>query len=165
MRIHVDLLKRVMVANAQVMPVPVLKQMKDKLMDIVTMLMVNGPYANPLQLPQHYVPALTALPWHNATLPIHQEAIRILRQHTAPLADEYAQLRDRGLMVRERECIHDITQGHWRRFEITGHWVNKTQEDCAAVTPVACSVLRQLRAIGLPVIRVGLVPFHLQIPM
>ena len=154
-RMHVDLLKRVLVSNAQVMPIPVLKQMKDKLTDLVTMLLVNGPYTNALQLPQHYEPELTALPWHNATLPVHQEAIKLLKSHATELAAEYVQLRDQGLMLRERECIHDVTQGHWRRFEITGHWTQKTQEDCATATPVACSVLRRLRELGLPVIRVG----------
>ena len=155
-RMHLDLLRRVVSSEQHRMPPQVAAQMTSRGDKIVEFLLTQG-YEHRNQFPKYYVPGLEALAWHELdSIPSYAGAISLLRAAAASLREEYATLRDHNLLSPERECIHDISQGQWRRFEITGFWNNiDASTNCSKHTPAACKLLADLRKAGLPVLRAG----------
>lgn len=155
-QMHADLLKRTITATKGLPPV-VEDTMRERLRALQDVLISRGPWERVDQLPRHQMPGLTAKPWHEISDHAHVRAARDMLVASAPaLRAEFVRLRDAGQLMRERECIHDAGGGEWRRFEVTGFWRRlDPATNCSLDAPVACRVLQDLRAGGLPAIRAG----------
>lgn len=155
-RLHADVLKRTLNTAAD-MPASVRHSMAGRLNALQTVLIERGPWQRVDQLPRHYLPGLRAQPWHSVSDHAHVATARDRLVAAAPaLRAEYAQLAAAGELMRERECIHDVAGGFWRRFEVTGYWRRlDPATGCSQDAPVACKLLQALRASGLRAIRAG----------
>ena len=102
-RMHLDLLRRVVSSEQHRMPAQVAAQMTSRADKIVEFLLTQG-YEHRDQFPKYYVPNLEALAWHDLdSVPGYAAAIELLRAATHALRDEYATLRDNSLLSPERE--------------------------------------------------------------
>ena len=127
-------------------------------------LLRDGPWERRDQLPKHFVPGLSAAgPWPRLDEDFPQlgplVALLEVPRAVAALRAEYTALRRDGHMHREWECIHDPSRGAWSRFELAGAWHREESTDaegCSALTPAACGILRELRALDVvPIFRAG----------
>lgn len=114
-------------------------------------LVASGPWERANQIPKHYVPALPDRAWHDtaAEFPLLAPVEDALRAAHGALVQEYRQLAAAGRMLREAECIHDASSGLWTYYTVNGHWNQEQDADgCSTHSPVACSLLRNLTALG-----------------
>jgi hypothetical protein len=114
---HVDLLKRVLNTQRNYMPEHVVEAMEKKIQGATSLLIAHGPWNRADQLPKHFQPGLFAAPWHHADdYPHVALAVNVLKQHSAELRLEYHQLAASEKLMREHECIHDMSGGRWTRY-------------------------------------------------
>jgi hypothetical protein len=77
-----------------------------------------GPFASADQLPRHFHPGLTALPWHdvdNTPERAVPQAVALLKEAHGNLLGEFNTLNLTDKLMREQECIADADTGVWRR--------------------------------------------------
>eukprot|EP01062_Namystynia_karyoxenos_P039476 TRINITY_DN28685_c0_g1_i1.p1 TRINITY_DN28685_c0_g1~~TRINITY_DN28685_c0_g1_i1.p1 ORF type:complete len:489 (+),score=74.84 TRINITY_DN28685_c0_g1_i1:73-1467(+) len=155
--LHADYLRRA-VAAEPAPPQQVRDAMGAKIARIVAGLVAAGPWRNPAQLPAHYVPGLTARPFHDLATDWPQllPAAAVLEQGTGELREEFAALAADGALGADSECI-SAGHGSWRRFEVIAPWQEPAPgTGCAAAAPAACALLDRLAALGgFVVIRAG----------
>lgn len=154
---HIDLLKRTRLSSPEA-PTEIKTMMEREEKRLVKFLLEKGPWESEWQLPKKVIPGLLARPWHilNVGSAVHDNAAALLESQTMALISEYRKLSAAGLLHSDSECIHDPSGGRWRRFEITGTWQRlDPMTGCSKDSPVACSLLQQLRQLGLPIIRAG----------
>lgn len=129
-------------------------------------LLARGPWSRHDQLPKTLIPGLAARPWHTTRAPpsgVSAGAAAGAWPHLAPvaaalaaaapaLAAEFDSLRDKGLLLRETECIHAARAGggEWRWAATNGPWTEHDADGCAADMPAACALLARLRAARVP---------------
>ena len=132
----------------------------------------SGPYELAQQLPKHFVPGLRASPWHAAGAFPQLAGLHSLLVASRPaLAAEVADLRRRGLLEREEECIHDAVAaadgvagrrgrwgGAWTQLQVDGDTAAQAagavdDDGCRAEAPAACGLLRAARRFS-PAVRV-----------
>lgn len=161
---HLELLKMVVADSTRSMPPQVKSSMEARVSQLVESLIANGPWDRRDQLPRSYLPGLRAHPWHSLLVaearPAGQHAwmpmaARETRKIYRKLAMEFDDLRVRGLLHRDTECIHDHGRGEWMRFEVNGVWQDRSDEGCATASPTACKLYNRLIGLGMPVIRAG----------
>lgn len=122
-------------------------------------LLQYGAWSDPQQLPANMIPGLRTQPVHQ--LDDYDDSAKVQKAYDAlilrtdDLRKEYLRLKEQQLMIRERECIHDIDKGHWSRFEVNGAWQKLDDHGCSQDSPIACTLYHQLRRKGLRVIRAG----------
>lgn len=167
---HIELLRRVVAHESP--PPDVAEALVDTEEDEVAVLLEQGPWESRGQLPQEYVPGLTARPWHDVDgWPGVRRVAEVLHEATESLADEWSKLDSSGVMEPSTECI--VREGLWLRFSANAPWrpavdaqmeaVNGgAAEDtaiapCAAdEAPVACDVMTRASSIGgIKVLRAG----------
>jgi len=131
-----------------------------------------GPWRRVDQLPRSFDPHLVSQPWYDTAAPpwgllplvaALQAAAPALRAEflaVAALEEASSDSGDRDgiggprLLLPETECIHDgggpaVVAAGWRYFTVNAPWVQQADADgCALITPVACGLLRQARALG-----------------
>lgn len=153
---HIDLLQRTMNQEKE-MPDAVRSSLQSRLQALEQAVITHGHWTRADQLPRKMVPGLLAAPWHNQSAFEHvTQSIHLLQTYHGELLNEFRSLDQQQLLERERECISDTAGGEWRRYEPTGYWnPPDVYKNCSSHTPVACSVIRRLKATGLPVIRAG----------
>jgi aspartate beta-hydroxylase len=158
----VGLLRRVLRGASP--PPHVARAMAQRADALAVQLVRDGEWEATDQLPRHFVRGVSTGPWPSldADVPELRPLVALLERPAtvAALRAEFAALRAAGRMRREWECIHDASRGAWTRFEVTGAWHPAAERDArgcnAAATPVACALLRALRALDVaPVFRAG----------
>ena len=151
-----ELLQRVVGigGGARAMPKSVVAAMQRDIHKLANILVRDGPWDSPLQMPLRFVPRVAARPFHRlqdwpALRPIHA---MLVAAH-AGLREEYLGLKARGEMAPDHECIMDPQReggewgGVWTRFDVTGNWNHRLDaaSGCTdAQTPRACALLRGL---------------------
>ena len=125
-------------------------------------LLTAGPWSTVLQMPAEYDPGLAAraVPWPRiGDFPALQRLVDALESPAlvSSLAAEYADLKAKGLLQRDQDCIQSKSgAAQWSRFELSGVWNLRGAERCSKETPVACELQARLRAmLVVPVLRVG----------
>lgn len=122
--------------------------MKVALKHATNALVAVGPWTRPDQLPMAYVLGLTARPWHRVEEhhPVLAPLQALLRYAHASLVQEYHQLKQKGLLLHETECIHDASSGAWQYYTVNGHWIRERDKNgCSLATPAACALMQQAR--------------------
>jgi hypothetical protein len=154
---HIDLVKSVLAKSDIDIPPVVRHQMEQRLASLHKQVKEKVGYARNDQLPEHYVAGLQSQPWYDFkdSNPVIRNARKYIIDSQASLKKEYHLLADADLLQQERECILAPGKGNWTRFEVTGRWQELDDNACARHSPVACSVVKHLKDIGLPVIRAG----------
>lgn len=133
------------------------KSLQDEIDAIGDLLVRRGRWSSAMQLPHKYFPELTARPWHSIDdLPQLQPLVDVLRDATPSLRKEYRRLKRRGLLLSDEDCIQHNTGGKWHRYETAAVWQRLNGTACSMDSPIACSVLSQLRNTGVaPILRAG----------
>ena len=106
-RLHIDLLKRVLKEQKDVMPMSVRKSMAARLNDVTSSVLQQGPWLRGDQLPRQYIPHLHAAPWHEVSgFEVVTRARALLMAASTSLRVEYQSLLKAGLLVRDctRSC-------------------------------------------------------------
>jgi tetratricopeptide (TPR) repeat protein len=154
---HLELLKRV--TSDPAVPAKIREMMTAEQRRLAHLLLTHGGFESEHQLPRHFHPGLTAQPWHTVATtpdPAVPKAVALLQRVHQELVAEFHVLNDTDKLLGEQECIHDPSTGQWRRYEVTGEWRPlNASTGCSVETPTACAVLRDLRALGLRVVRAG----------
>lgn len=127
-------------------------------------LLSRGPWVNAQQLPRTFIRGLASRPWHSwdpqqaGSYPHIQPVVALLESATADLATEYADLKARGLLHPETECISDASSTPpWKTYSVNAAWVDRNaSSDCSFDTPVACALLGSIAA----AMRAAAPPFH-----
>ena len=112
-----------------------------------------------------FIPGLRAAPWHTTggfdkgareALEAVKQTLEAAQQS---LREEFYALKVGGRLMRERECIHEHSNGGvWSQFQINGFWQGEVDRaGCSVDSPVACALLRRLEAAAptLRMIRAG----------
>ena len=117
---HIDLLGRV-IAHEPPPPPGVLEGLRTERDAQIAALIARGPWNNPQQLPKTFVPGLASRPWHSVqdNFPSLAPVEAALTSATASLREEVLRLRERGLLLREHECIHDAAGGSWYHYSVS----------------------------------------------
>jgi hypothetical protein len=157
-------------------PAEVVRALRLRRAAVVRGFLARG-WATEAQLPAHYDPSLRAAPWWGegeADFAAASVARAALVAAAPALRTEFAALRDAARLEPETECIVEPLwlegaraptaaaggapeRGGWRVFTAQGPWHEERDASgcAAALAPAACALAAQLRARGLPVLRVG----------
>eukprot|EP00040_Diaphanoeca_grandis_P000702 m.16234 g.16234 ORF g.16234 m.16234 type:complete len:492 (-) comp10944_c0_seq1:245-1720(-) len=154
MRNH-DLIKRV--RETEELPAEINKMMQQKQTTLLHHLFDQGEWQSQWQLPKHFIPGLVSKPWHDVSdAGVIQTAVALLESQHPRLLSEFNDLKRMSLLSTDQECIHEVGQGEWSKFEITGIWQILDDDKCSSKeTPVACEVFANLKELGLSVVRAG----------
>jgi len=110
-------------------------------------LLLRGPWNHPQQLPAVMVSGLSNKPWLSveSDFPHLSFIPTLLSASTNDLIADLRQLRRRGLLLPQDECISDASTGYWSWFNPNGYWLPDLDDDgCSVETPGACDLLSQL---------------------
>eukprot|EP00928_Gymnodinium_smaydae_P042362 TRINITY_DN28538_c0_g1_i1.p1 TRINITY_DN28538_c0_g1~~TRINITY_DN28538_c0_g1_i1.p1 ORF type:complete len:510 (-),score=71.56 TRINITY_DN28538_c0_g1_i1:188-1717(-) len=131
-------------------------EVRKKMQKLTSKLLKIGPWERIDQLPNMYVPGLLAKAWHTMDdFPRLSEWSRIVQESKEELLHEFDVLKQRGLLLRESECIHSRKSGDWVRFDVNGVWQERDSDNCATAAPAACKLFKRLKDMGMPLLRAG----------
>ena len=138
----------------------------ERLVDgLTSRVMKTSRYADPMQLPHHFVKGLESKAWHEPTLSFKGALLPMVKlleraDLVEALFKEYDALRQTGRLRVDADCIHEPVSGkEWSRYEVTAVWnlIGSADRSCSVKhSPVACQLLSELQELGGPtVLRLG----------